>query len=501
MNLPVLKDFNLLRLSGIKDIIIVEIMPEKARIIAAERKEFFAKVNNGDVHQSINILNNVTCSLDDDFLVLKGEIADIIKKNSLKDPVIIAGLSEFRQTIAAIPLDTEDIDLWFLENSGKFLPEGRPRHEFTYSYELLRKDEGSSYYNVVVVRSDYIKRLEEALNISQARLFAIYPFPVSLHLNMFARDNSVLLLQISKDRLFYSAVNAEKHYLFGEIYNDFIHEGRINHKALSSSLNELKGILAPLIKGESSGAQNAERFKVLLAADEADFAGMETIVRSVFINEVINNDFKDPALIVPLIGLNLVFNNADSGLNLIEDNEKVRFSIEKQLTMRAVLSAGMVMIVFLVSLFIMETILSSKFQELEENQADITSKTGQVEQMQKENRYLKMNLELINSLKGGRAKYTSLMNDMTKVVSDKSSLTGINFKTGDAAYIACEISGTAFSQEEVAEVVGRIEKIKSFKNVSLLFAGYKDRQSSFENYNDNKSKMIHFNISARYNAD
>ncbi|MDP4196304.1 MAG: hypothetical protein Q8940_14705 [Bacteroidota bacterium] len=505
MKLSFVKDLNLFKLAGNKDIIILDIVSDSARILLVRRKEKFLKVKNGDIHKNIQIVQSQDCLLDNEFLSIKKEIKALITNHGLKNPLIIAGLLEYKNYVISVPLDIEDTELWFLENSGTFLPESRPKDDFSYSYEIFKKDDNYSYYNVIVVRRDYLNRLLEVLNFNEGKLIAVLPFPIAIAWNQLSSGKTVLYLHLLNNLLIYSLITDERQYLCDVVYNDYIENGAINIAIISSQLADIKTNLIPLLQEKSDDNSNMSHLSIILNTREDQFKSVETVVKQIFNNSVINQDFSAayPYLTGSLLGLNLIFNDVDSGLNLIKSHfqNDIRFHIEKQLTIRIALIVGAILIALLFILFIAENWLSGMLNEMEEGEINLTSRIVQVENLKKENLYLKTNLNLIGTLKENRAKYTVLMYDITRIVTDRSCLTSINFKSIDNSIITCEIAGISQSQEEVARIIGNMESIKAFKNVVLTYAGISENLNSYEKENDGKNKMIHFNISARYNAD
>ena len=52
--------------------------------------------------------------------------------------------------LLTVQADTEDIDLWFLENSAKFLPEGRPADNSAFP---MKKSKRMKVINILILWS------------------------------------------------------------------------------------------------------------------------------------------------------------------------------------------------------------------------------------------------------------------------------------------------------------------------------------------------------------
>lgn len=509
MKLSLIENLNLLKLSACNELIIVDILPEEVNLIFARRKELFTIITNGDIHDSLDIIQLTKLPKSSDLAGLTVELKELISKNNIKDPIIIVGINEFRQYQITIPADEDDTETWLLENSGRFLPEGCSKNEFSYIYDPLKKDDNYIYYNIVVIRNDYLKSLIEALSVKEAKLYAIIPFALSITGNSFISEKNVLYLHLSANRIAFSALNTRKSFLYDEIYAEFIENGSLNTQTLKNELNNIKEIVSSQFKDDLSNEElqkeNRDKLKIIICTDENSIKIAENTVKSIFGNVAVNEGFTkfNPSIIGALLGINLVYNNADTALNFVADNLEgsARYYVENKLFLRTTLLAGFVLMFFLLTLFVSETYISGKLNKIDENETLVSSKSSQIEELQKENNYLKANLYFANSLKSNRARYSNLLFGLSGIVTSKSCFSQVAFKDIGKCEINCELSGVAVSQDEVARIIEKMESDRKYSNVLLVFSGYSENESDYEKGYDNKKKMIHFNISARYNAD
>jgi hypothetical protein len=132
-----------------------------------------------------------------------------------KVPVLL-GLDQYKIYTISLPSDTEDVELWFLENSSSFSPPKSNRNEFDYRYLKYFENEEVKKFLVVVTRNENIERITSQFAISGLELVSVFPFLLS---SIFLSTENIHL-KINENELTWIAKNSSKELLFGEFYFD-----------------------------------------------------------------------------------------------------------------------------------------------------------------------------------------------------------------------------------------------------------------------------------------
>jgi hypothetical protein len=496
VKLSFIKDISIMRLSGIKSIIVLEMFQDHYKVLLVKRKEGPFRLKKGDLKSFQSVYSDV-CYADAEPSGIQKKIKEIISKYGLKDPALVAGVNGFRHSMAAIPLDNDDEELWFLENSGKFLPEGRPKDEFILSYGLLRKDDNYAYYLTSVLRRDYMDKVLSILKLEGLKILGVFPFRLLLPFNGFTRDKNLLYLEILQSEIAYSFTSESGSFTSGVEYLEAIENGKLNSSGFEGALNNIREVLR-----QASGQNPLNELHLLLSSEKDVFSEAEPIARQVFSPAEINNSLHglDLQFLSSGLALNTIFNGMDSGINFLDEErkEKEREPVEKLAAMRLILAFGGILIFFLLSFYMLEGYMSDKLQNMGDDLSGASTRLIEVEKLTKENASLALNLKTLKSLKTERVTYTNLMFYLSGITSEKSCLTGLTLKGKQGDFIDCDISGAARTQEEVARVMGRLETLQGFKDPVLLFSGEKERAYSEAPQMDG---LMRFNISIKYKAE
>ena len=194
----ILSNLSIIKLAGIKQFILVDIHKDTFELKLLLRKEKFYRVKQGPINSNYEIIYETSGSISNDYSVLTESLKELLTKNKIKKEIfLIVGINEFKFYTAMIPEDVEDPELWFIENSNKFIPEGSTNNQFRFSYEKLKQDEQFSSYLVVVVRNDYVDKILEAVSIPKINLLAVYPFALAINKFNKSPDTNKLFLTSS----------------------------------------------------------------------------------------------------------------------------------------------------------------------------------------------------------------------------------------------------------------------------------------------------------------
>src|SRR5690606_32194343 len=282
------------------------------------------------------------------------------------NPVFLIGISEYKFTSISIPSHIDSADdgdeIWFSENTSKFLPEGSNLSSFSFSYEKIKEDENYRTYSLVVARKDYTDRILRLFN--RFRVAGIFPFITSIS-SLKEVEESTLLIDFTSNKIQYAFYDSERNLFTSELYSNLYNErfesqGRkINIEELKNTINEVHNFLTT-----SFPAQLSKKIDAILCCNKNDLPATEKEIREVFNVNSINKSFPDtdPFLITSLLALNKFLDEYDSLLNFPEDEHiEVRDNVEKQAVVRAVLTSGIILM-SLLSIFYLSNLLISSWK-------------------------------------------------------------------------------------------------------------------------------------------
>lgn len=496
----ILAKLSFLRAAGVNKLLLIDIHSSVVKFVCIKSKEHFYRLSKSEELRRIEIIAAERHIIDGDYSLIETLLKKFIESNNLHDVHAIIGINDFKFSTLTLPSDSDDVELWFSENTKKFLPEGRPANDFYFSFEEYNNDENSKNFFVVITRADVLSKIYNVCNIAGIHIINISPFSLSLKSQTHLNGKNALFLDFASGIIIYTLVNYPGSIFNGEFYfqND-AGTSRLNIDSIANSLEELYSTLSV-----SAGDKSLENLHVYLSCEPESTNFLKEVITKIFLPASFNSEYEDcnPLYTGSYLTYNKLFNEYDLQINLIDKEilERERFVIEKQLSMRSVLSGGLILITLLLFSFLTENFITAQLNDEQENILESNAKTARVENLKNENDRLAANLSMLYSLKEKKVKYSELLSGLTNVLTEKSCFTSIDIKNIDKRLSDLEISGAAVSQQEIAVIISIMEKSPNFSNVTLLFSSAKkNNEMKFAGSSD--SNLIHFKILARYNAD
>jgi hypothetical protein len=146
--------------------------------------------------------------------------------------------------------------------------------------------------------------------------------------------------------------------------------------------------------------------------------------------------------------------------------------------------------------------LSNRQGEGQDKLSDIIARNKLTEKYETENKYLQANLKELKGIRSSRISYSRLMDNFMSFVSDSCCLTKIDVEDKDRETVSVELSGLAYTQSEVANIMNKIESIDRFSNVSLVYSEMLDDHEMKElAFRPGKINLINFKLVSEYHAD
>ncbi len=502
-----IENLSFFRLSGIRKFIILDIYKNYVNITFLKIKEPPYYLTKESLITSFNILFSELLEYGNDLSIISQKLNGISKKYKLDEAFILVGINEFRFKTIKIAKDLEDKELWFLENTNKFLPEGRLTDDFLYSYEKYYEDEENEYYYIIISRRTYIDEIINACQTGVFKVANISALPLAIHTLNFAKEKNILFLNIGFEKINYSYSN-DKHVLFyGESFlvsnknNSFNNTSSLyftDFDAISNCLNEIKQNLSSFLPNFENN------LNIYFSTLNSNPNEIIPSVKSVFLTDLINEkpfNFEQIHL-NSLSALNNLFNGNDSAINLLpSDVSKTnRDLLEKKTTLRFTLFFGVLLIFLLLFIYSSENWLNNQIQKYSNNLVELDVKSKMVENYKKENIHLINNLSVLNTLKSDRIIYSKILHSITSLANNKSCFTKLRIKELNKE-LSLNLKGLAYSQKNVTEIINNVEKLDGFYDVSLEYANTIDQANIRSKVILPKKTMINFSFSANYYAN
>lgn len=489
MQINILNKISLLKAAGINKFITVDIGADMCKAAFFKRKEPIYNISNKIKPGEIVLIHSFIKEFQNDYREIISEISTFVQKNNWDNAVVLIGINEFKFNTIAIPKDEEDKDLWFLENSSKFLPDTRNSSKFIYSYERYYEDDNFDYYVVVVARDDYLTETINSFAELNLKVINCSPFLFSITPEKEEDSKNYLSINIDKHCFSYFIIMGEQNALYDEYYfkSSEASDLRIGIKnqitKLIQNLKTQSGDIKnrPLNISLSGNKENTEfcieSLKSVYNRFETNKYGIEG-----------NSEFTHASLT-----LCKLIERYDNSVNFIKEEAQNSCitEIEKQISLRYVLSGGALIFLLVLLSFSIDRYLTGSIQNEKNNLAELKSVTEMVENTQKGNTQLTKNLNILRRLRSDRDKQSQLLEKIPAIINDNTFLTSFNSKELNRG-LQIIMTGISTNQENIANFINRLEQSNKFKNISLLY-------SSLIKNNVRYKGMTQFKISAMYN--
>jgi Tfp pilus assembly protein PilN len=185
-----------------------------------------------------------------------------------------------------------------------------------------------------------------------------------------------------------------------------------------------------------------------------------------------------------------------------ESRKEEKQKLEKHLSLKLALASGILMICLLLFANLLNGFLAGKLESGEENLVTINNQVAHIEKLSNEKNSLKANIHLVTGLKGkNRNKYSSLLEEISDLVNSSTCLLSLSIKEEGKKKIMLEISGCAYSQSDVAEMMHNMETSGSFSEISLGNSEFVESRFINSSISLPVKNAVKFNLIANYNAD
>lgn len=502
----ILSNLSLIRLAGIKQFILVDIYKDSLGLKLLHRKEKFYKVQQGPINSNYKIIYETSRSINNDYNVLTESLQELLTANKIKKEIfLVVGINEFKFFTAMIPEDVEDTEIWFIENSNKFIPEGSTNNQFRFSYEKLKQDEQFSSYVVVVVRNDYIDKILDAVNIPKINLLAVYPFALAINKCNSSSDTNKLFFDIFNDRINYSFYSPTGYIVYGEYFLNGSHSTELPTDSMYNNVKVLKDDITKILEIVSGSVQrkNIEPLELLVNCD-ASCLSMLNDFQSSLVQCGLNNkvlDKNEVSVTKSLMGFNNITCDVDNIINFVgEQNFKLqRSKIERRITTSVFLILSFIVLFLLLTATALNNFITDNKVYYISSFSEVEFELAVVEELKKESELLKSDLAMYLELKNRSPQMSTVLKVFPEALNDKTVLTAVKIVVENDSRITFEVTGVVSAHSDVAELISNIDNLEYFNNVSLMYISNIDRKRFDPQSILPNKKLYQFNISGIYN--
>ncbi len=497
MKLNFLNNISLIKIAGIKNILTLEVFDSGIKVALFQRKENILKINTRTSLNDFSIIFN-ECS-GGNLQTLPSILKKYIEMYKLKDIYILIGINECLFQKIKIPVEVEDDELWFLEHNENYIPEGKSSDEFVYAYKKIISDDRFRHYFVITARKDYVEKIAILCSPSGVNILAAFPFSTSLLTSQVSAGSSSLLLVFLNNKLQYVRKDEENFFDFGEVY----YSSEKDDLATSSGLpSHMSGALDKLFHLFMQ-AKQINNINIFLSGPQ----DLNALLRSYILNNIsmdvsfidnhLNSEFLHHALAV-----NNLFENIDSVFNLLPSDRLVtsRNFVEKKIWLNITLAAGTILLLLLICSNLFSSLLKNTQSNLDNEKTTLTLYKEQLKHIKDENANYKSNLAILYKLKDKKDQYSNLLRSLTEITNARSCLTDIEINNDDSN-LNIVISGLSYSQTDVSDLIKRLESIKLYSNIALIYSSIYTPEESSANSNNENKRLIKFSLRYDYDAN
>jgi|GEM_PF-3006175 len=492
-----LNKLNISKIAGIKKILTIDILDDSIRIALFQRKENIFKLSNKTSISNFSVISIEIVTRNFDLIpqVLQKYLIDY----KLKNLYVLIGINDCLYQKLNIPSDNEDDDMWLLENEGKFIPEGRPKSEFIFSYRKIKGDDNSHQYLVITARKDYIENIIKSCSGKGINILAITPFITSSLIDSDLNENNSLFINVLNNKIQYAQKDIENNFSIGEIYFS---------ESLSSITNE--DISIPILHDALTkltqlyfNIKPSSSVRVFISCPN-QFIDLirEFISSSLYASVNLVDNKLDSGLVSALYAVRSIFSNNEAGFNLLTEEEyKAGWDVlEKQVWLNITIAGGVIIMVLMLLSNLLTLKLETSQSNYQDESTELSSKQDELKKLEDENRHFKTNLDILYKLKEKKSVYSSILFELDKITNSRSCLTDIEAMP-DSLIFDVNIAGLAHNQSDVADIIRKVESLRKFSNVTLLYSSSDNESNSFGNADTVSKNLIKYSMRFKYSGN
>ncbi len=454
--MSMLNKISYLKTAGVSELVLLRIRGGKAVIEGYKADKNPFKLSSSKPVLIREKLFEKKIKFDGDFTTLLNELVRFAEESGLKDYSVVADPGVFRVKEIKTPFETTaDEELWFLENTQKFLPKSGDKDNFYYRYFKYHSDNDYASYIVAITRKESIDNFTRAAEKKKLNILSITPFQLSPLLQPAEPDKPRVYIEETEGSIqfFYNFEG-------GIIHDEFLNEtgeNSVDHyiaRRISDLLGKKKDLnqgVEPLLyySGKENGKNIADRIQNMFRLDSTPelFPSGKSVIDMLFY------DF----------GRHINFLEGP----LLSSGKEKR---EKNILNRTIIAIGLTLAFFLSMNMFLAGFLTSRIDSDEESLIEIESGRTLAEKLNKENDILKKNLLSLADLQNKHTRISHALKELSYVFEYGASLSSVETE-GDENKVSFTLSGYVTDNEQAVHVVNKLERISGFNNVKLIHSG------------------------------
>ena len=107
---------------------------------------------------------------------------------------------------------------------------------------------------------------------------------------------------------------------------------------------------------------------------------------------------------------------------------------------------------------------------------------------------------MLNKLKDKKNTYSNLLLLLNKITDEDCCLTGVEIKNNNN-YMNLNITGVAYDQSNVSDIIRKMESINQFKDISLVYSSSVNTDELALTVKLRTKRVVRFNIKSGYYAN
>lgn len=471
-------NFSILKYSGIKQIVVFQLEQGSVRVNGLKLSSNTIKTPL--IKRNFDSVFSESYNYSTDLDSIIDKVKNVLSTNNFDNYISALTLQNYRAATLVAPNDIEDIELWILENTESIFPKGRPKSDFQFDYKLINRSINNSTYLFTVVRKNEIDNLIHSKFVEQLNVIAITPDFLS----------AIQWLNVNEDVVVLNFLPGRTDYL---LYSD----DSIKYSSVAQRLdnniedNEKYTLLIKRVIAEIELTNPKKVNNVLIC-------GSSEINKSVL--SEINNRYEDvkinlgfskfkPDEISNLFLANSIF-DIPKLINFVhpEKLEKKSEPIQKNFIQRLIFVLGGVLILWLLLLYMGESLTSNSIAKYEEAFNGKEQKENLIRKTEKENTQLYNYLKQLSVKKNSDSTFSKILLSFSNTFSVDSKISNLKFQNNNGT-ISILIEGYAKGEQTIVDIVKYLESTQLFNNIQLLSSELLTEQKALEVSNNKTSNI------------
>ncbi len=478
-----------LRLSGINRIIYIDIGTYEIHISILRKKRFFEVIETKVIPADTNAED------------LKNTIEKMVVLSGRRKTGVIVSVHNYMVHTVSIPIEESDIDEWLWENTPELFPYKGSENDYSVIFQECARDEDAKYYYVVISRKKDIDYIESLISDTKCVYSAIIPMELTvLTLNSLDIDRNILFIRINKYEVRYAFMDVTKKVIKGELLIP-ASDSNTSHELFNDILTDI----LDHIKTEYGNNLNSD-IQIIIDNNSSISIGEHGIDRL----------FKEKSSLHGIQSFDIIINTRSVAISLAEFVYKhydrivdlqsetyarvVRRKMEEKIVLRGVLFTAFVMLALLAATEIIEKYYRHHMEANRQEFVEINSTRELIASIEAENLLLRRNLSAVQDVKYYRMPISYVMTKIPEYLPASSWSTGILIERNEEGGLLIEINGVASGQNDIADILQRMESDSLIHTTNLVFANAIPQRELSRTYNINRSSYIRYYMTAKYHA-